>query len=855
MLEPMDNTTVSAGLGIDLYPADTLSDFESSGSLVSDSVAMGPQITPTPERSGDPLEKIDYLELYGNYIESQKLQAAVLDSKTSTGTSLRAVQQVPSDPCLTRHGTLLSTDVNPSRTAAELKTILGDATSRLKSGATLFTPETEEVDEGNKILLEQAKSRSRVELDIVLESNICVQGGYLRGHVHVRIKERLKKEGPVLLSGGKIRVVGFECILNERERFTFYQCAAPLAEIAPDIDRIYTSGRDSEGFSRATEGLYVFPFVLHLPMSSDLGQPKGQMKAQAGISDRSSLRVKDSGSHRKSIAHFYRDCSIWPRLNPSTVLAPTPRPLQMTASEDLRGDGIGRVHLTASLHRLYWIAGQLCYVKINVINESRKDLKTLTLALIRHTNIFKPKVHLDALPSFPCNGAERDAWETTTTTKQVAESTLVMGERGSRGHASAKGWWAGVRALESVAFSHHILLPTDALSIMRGKLLEVLYTIRVTISAGTLLSTDVNLSLPVQIVNFLSIDPPPTSPEMPLTRHGRPLSAHENLISGSDFVAQSDKSFTEGECPVTEDHGHREDLIMDTEDHDELGTLSFHDDTDEVVQFAVASASADADYADHAPRFADLYYSSLQENLDKLAEDFYNKQAGENASRSDTAVSKTLIAGEQRAPGNFALRVAEKKLKRQVNKQESCELVLDPDGHYVANSEYPSVKLEPHLVENSPDREQLGSSERSGLQTAASSWLGSIAAESTTGSLGPAHDSSLWPSRGRPGRGDYTASTGDPADVLHSIGSQSQLESDRGASVLTSTPTKLHSRILPSSPSEFAAAPVDVPQKMDLTSTCSSFYSTANSTSTATSSVKDKIRELEERVASLEGQH
>ena len=51
-----------------------------------------------------------------------------------------------------------------------------------------------------------------------------------------------------------------------------------------------------------------------------------------------------------------------------------------------------------------------------------------------------------------------------------------------------------------------------------------------------------------------------------------------------------------------------------------LGNLSLHDDTEEVVQYALASARTDVDYGENAPRFADLYYSSLQENLDRAAE-------------------------------------------------------------------------------------------------------------------------------------------------------------------------------------------------------------------------------------------
>ena len=173
----------------------------------------------------------------------------------------------------------------------------------------------------------------------------------------------------------------------------------------------------------------------------------------------SSLRVKDAISGKKSIAHFYRDCSIWPRLNPSVVLAPLPRPLQVTVSGRLSMGGNNGIQLTASLHRLNWIAGQPCQVKITIINNSKKNIKNLTLGIYRSTVIFKPKVPLETLPENRSTSADLDAWQTSATKTQVAESTLVVCERGIRGHASAKGWWAGVGPGKSMTFSHFVSIP------------------------------------------------------------------------------------------------------------------------------------------------------------------------------------------------------------------------------------------------------------------------------------------------------------------------------------------------------------------------------------------------------------
>jgi hypothetical protein len=172
--------------------------------------------------------------------------------------------------------------------------------------------------------------------------------------------------------------------------------------------------------------------------------------------------VKDPVTSKLSVAHFYRDVEIWPRLNPSAVLLPLPQPLTYTASKALFMGGPSEIHLTVVLHRLYWVAGQRCYAKIYINNETKKTVRSVTFTLVRTTTVFRPRPHLDALR----NGVgeediDMDACQTTTTTKQVENCTLDMGQRGAKGHASAKGWWTGVAPGEKLDFSHFILLPAS----------------------------------------------------------------------------------------------------------------------------------------------------------------------------------------------------------------------------------------------------------------------------------------------------------------------------------------------------------------------------------------------------------
>ena len=121
--------------------------------------------------------------------------------------------------------------------------------------------------------------------------------------------------------------------------------------------------------------------------------------------------------------------------------------------------GDGKLTLTASLIRLYWVAGQQCFVHLNIQNATKKLVTSVTLSLIRNIVIFRPLPQLDTLLGKSCYERDPDACQTTTTTKVIAESDLEAGDRATRGHVSAKGWWTGVPPLKKMDFSHSIVIP------------------------------------------------------------------------------------------------------------------------------------------------------------------------------------------------------------------------------------------------------------------------------------------------------------------------------------------------------------------------------------------------------------
>jgi hypothetical protein len=285
--------------------------------------------------------------------------------------------------------------------------------------------------------------------------------------------------------------------------------------------------------------------------------------------------------------------------------------------------------------------------------------------------------------------------------KQVAESTLMMCDRSTSGHASAKGWWVGVPAGESSSFSHSILIPVsvnsllfffpniqsyqpESLSIIKGKLVEVEYTLRVCLSSGAFLATDVQVTLPFCIINFLSIDPPLTSssPPIPLGQQYEGFSGTDDEMSNlnySDSISSEISSRSESDRGVEnvyENHTTRQDFepmfdehysvnptLPQNPDSEKLGNLALQDDTDEVVRYAVTSATTDAecDHLKNTPRFADLYYSSLQESLDQISIPPVKERSYSALSHS----SGRTRPSRPRGPSNFALRVEEKKRQGQ----------------------------------------------------------------------------------------------------------------------------------------------------------------------------------------------
>ena len=410
---------------------------------------------------------------------SEALPTFTSGSRDSALPEIRHRRDGSLDPGLSRQGTLLSVQASPERRAEELKRLLGNSSAKVKSGAIICSGQTKNKKSPNAVAFEQGKSRSRVSLDLTLENNVVVENGCLAGCVQVRVS--LPKGCDTLSIGaGKIRIVGFEMLLSNEHRCIFYQVAMPLANVSSEYGSLFLSDLDKQGFGAVKEGSYSIPFSLKLPVITSGGKPKGVVSSKCGaiikyitiaydirhlqftqillIISCSSMRVIDNVTGKRSIAHFYRECEVWPALDLRRVLSPAPHSIESSSTKRLFMGGDGSLSIVASLHRNTWIAGQHVYVRVRISNETKKSVRSLGLAILCTTTVFRPSSQTGGVVAFE---NDRDACEAETTEKRIAETVLLAGQKGTKGHASAKGWWLGVGPGESSTLCYSILIPVN----------------------------------------------------------------------------------------------------------------------------------------------------------------------------------------------------------------------------------------------------------------------------------------------------------------------------------------------------------------------------------------------------------
>lgn len=349
---------------------------------------------------------------------------------------------------------------------------------------------------------------ARVKVDLFLDEDRAVEGGYVQGFLRLRLPPHTSPETAMLVAQPRVRLIGFETFPGEDVRHVFYHHASVIdgdrsvdgpsepyvlhGSPAPPLSGAgllpcYASLPDAEGYYLGKEGTHVLPFTLQLPVGRGAKGSYRSDRAEVGYIAIASVRVRAFGEQQGKIAHCFHKMELYPYLNPNEVLASALRPIVHHATSQ----GKALVRLAAALHRESWVAGQRVYFDMSVATRTRVPMHLLRISLLCTETLYRATEQ----------GHEGES-TASSSTRTLLQETLDA----SSDHPSAHGW-AGVPPGRPVHFGHFLVLPSDALSIEKGRHVQVHYTLRLGVGNGTAPWTCVEL--PVRIVHFVSLDPPP----------------------------------------------------------------------------------------------------------------------------------------------------------------------------------------------------------------------------------------------------------------------------------------------------------------------------------------------------------
>lgn len=364
--------------------------------------------------------------------KAEELELRDSPSMPDAGTVI-SIAPPAEDACKThlkRQSTLLTAGASTVRRKKELDRLLMPSTrfGAFGEGPTTSSRNTGAPDasaSSSPAVLEQAKSSShaRVELDLMLETPLVVEGGWLKGKLEVRTRRPRDREGELWLGKPKLRVIGFEGACGSACNYQILSLRVPVPRTCVGRRTLhFLPPRLLCRFARQSLGTGMHTTVFRLcrrcgripPRQArpahDAGQNahpgwqgrQGSVERQAGrhplhrhrvsssgrpvrlasTSKRAhpspvvrSVKLKSTAGGDRSIAHFYRHLEVFPYLHPALALAPAPKPLRDEASKALFMGGSGQATIRATMHREIWVAGQRCYVEVAVENLSNKKVR------------------------------------------------------------------------------------------------------------------------------------------------------------------------------------------------------------------------------------------------------------------------------------------------------------------------------------------------------------------------------------------------------------------------------------------------------------------------------------------------
>lgn len=174
----------------------------------------------------------------------------------------------------------------------------------------------------------------------------------------------------------------------------------------------------------------------------------------------SSIKLLTPETKKRAIAHFYRPCTIFPYIEPNVVFASRGRATEARTSQglgwSLKGDK-GQVEVTLKLPRPHWVAGQSVWLDVEVDNRSTRQIKTMTLALLKTVKLLSPNERKN-------KGSSRTdvtSYTPHVTRQKLFEQTTEASTRPGPGHVGTTGWWTGVHAGECLRWQSSLILPVS----------------------------------------------------------------------------------------------------------------------------------------------------------------------------------------------------------------------------------------------------------------------------------------------------------------------------------------------------------------------------------------------------------
>jgi hypothetical protein len=210
-----------------------------------------------------------------------------------------------------------------------------------------------------------------------LEREVLVEGGDVKGTMIVVVRPGSKKEGPVHVGLGKIRLVGFEDVPSHAGRHIFYHHSATLPVFTPGGTNLHRSSlfTATPGTHHPSNpGSHPIPFHLPLPLTDFPRGPHRSASSAIRYILIGSLSLFFPFTGQSSIAHFYRNIVIYPRIDPARVLGSAGG----NAVENARsfGNPGGRgVELGVKVGKAVWVAGMSCWVDISMYNGTSKKVR------------------------------------------------------------------------------------------------------------------------------------------------------------------------------------------------------------------------------------------------------------------------------------------------------------------------------------------------------------------------------------------------------------------------------------------------------------------------------------------------